>query len=245
MAKEKPEEREKEAAARKSLDFVRNGDIVGLGTGSTASYAIRFLAERVSAGLNIRAIPTSVRSRELAAGLGIPLTNFEECGRIDVTIDGADEIDPGLRLIKGHGGALLREKIVASASCKVIIIADSRKQVPMLGKFPLPVEVVTFAQDLLAGRIAACGASVSLRKDDAGRPFVTDEGHHILDCSFGRIADPSRLADQLDRIPGVMEHGLFLDMADVVLIGKGADVIELHRPQPRQPEVMQKRKGEQ
>ncbi len=224
-------EQEKQAAARRSLAFVRDGYVVGLGTGSTASYAIRFLGEMVRDGLKIRCIPTSNNSRDLAAGLGIPLTDFEECHQVDLTIDGADEISPALELIKGHGGALLREKIVAAASRKVVIIADSSKLVRSLGEFPLPVEVVPFAQSLLARRIAALGASVVLRKDQTGRPFVTDEGHHILDCSFGKIPDPAWLAEQLGRMSGVQEHGLFLDQADVALIGKGEEVIELHRPQ--------------
>jgi ribose 5-phosphate isomerase A len=226
-------EQEKQAAARRSLAFVEDGYVVGLGTGSTASYAIRFLGEWVRAGLKIRGIPTSVHSRHLAASLGIPLTSFEECSQIDVTIDGADEINPALELIKGGGGALLREKIVASASRKVVIIGDSSKQVPVLGKFPLPVEVVPFAQALLARRIAALGAFITLRKDQAGWPFVTDEGHQILDCSFDQIPDPTRLAHELDCMPGVVEHGLFLDLADVVLIGKHSEVLEIHRPHRR------------
>ncbi len=223
-------EQEKEAAARRSLAFVQDGYVVGLGTGSTASYVIRFLGERVRSGLRIRGIPTSVRSRKLAASLGIPLTDFEECPQIDVTIDGADEINPALDLIKGGGGALLREKIVASASRQVVIIADSHKLVSVLGAFPLPVEVVPFAQALVSRRIGALGASVALRRDQAGRPFTTDEGHHILDCAFGQIPDLLRLADHLDRMPGVVEHGLFLRLADVALIGKGSEVLELRRP---------------
>jgi|SRR5271157_1312781 len=215
---------EKQAAAKRSLAFVDSGYVVGLGTGSTASHAIRFLAGRVREGLKILGIPTSVQSRELATTLGIPLTSFEESPRIDVTIDGADEINPALQLIKGGGGALLREKIVASASRMVVIIADSKKQVPALGKFPLPVEVVPFAEALLSRRIADLGASVVLRRDQAGRPFVTDEGHHILDCSFGRIPDPSGLAAKLERMPGVVEHGLFIGLADVALIGKDIEV---------------------
>jgi len=217
---------EKQTAAKRSLAFVNSGYVVGLGTGSTASYAIHFLADRVREGLKILGIPTSVQSRELATTLGIPLTSFEESPRVDVTIDGADEISPALQLIKGGGGALLREKIVASASRMVVIIADSKKQVPALGKFPLPVEVVPFAEALLSRRIADLGASVVLRRDQAGRPFVTDEGHHILDCNFGRISDPSGLATKLERMPGVVEHGLFIGLADVALIGKD---IEVHR----------------
>ena len=228
-------DQEKEAAARASLRLVRDGNIVGLGTGSTAAYAVRLLGERVRAGLKIRGIPTSVQTKELAAGLGIPLTTLDEFQQIDVTIDGADEIDSELRLIKGGGGALLREKIVASASRQLVIIADSTKQVPALGKFPLPVEVIPFAQALVARRIAALGASVKIRQHAGGKALVTDEGHHILDCNFGRISHPSALARELESMPGVVEHGLFIGMADLVLIGKGAEVTELRRAQQAQP----------
>jgi len=221
-------DQEKEAAARASLRFVRDGDIVGLGTGSTAAYAVRLLGERVRAGLKIRGIPTSSQTRELATSLGIPLTTFDEVQEINVTIDGADEVDPQLCLTKGGGGALLREKIVASASRQLVIIADSSKQVPMLGKFPLPIEVIAFAQALVKKKIEALGASVKLRQSN-GSPFVTDEGHHILDCSFGQIPDPPALARRLSDMPGVVEHGLFIDMASVVLIARGQEVTELRR----------------
>ncbi len=223
-------ELEKKAAARRALAFVREGHVVGLGTGSTAAYAIRFLGEMVRSGLKIEAVPTSVFSRNLAVSEGIPLTTFDQHTCIDVTIDGADEINPQLQLIKGGGGALLREKIVASASRKVVIIADSAKQVPVLGKFPLPVEVVPFAEAFLRQRIASLGASVTLRKGPGDKPFITDDSHHILDCDFGRIDNPAELADELTRMPGVVEHGLFLDLADTVLIGKGSEVLELQRP---------------
>jgi ribose 5-phosphate isomerase A len=222
-------DQEKETAARASLKFVRDGDVVGLGTGSTATYAVRLLGERVRAGLRIRGIPTSIHTRELAASLGIPLTTLDEVQEIDVTIDGADEVDPELRLIKGGGGALLREKIVASATKKVVIIADSSKRVSMLGKFPVPVEVIKFAEALLAKKISALGAAVKVRRDSFGNPFTTDEGNHILDCSFGRIPDPPALACELEGMPGVVEHGLFIGMAAAVLIGKDDQVIELLR----------------
>src|SRR5436309_5313663 len=146
-------DQEKEAAARASLKFVQEGQVVGLGTGSTAAFFIKLLGEQVKNGLNIRGIPTSVRSLELARSLGIPLTTLDECQEIAVTVDGADEVDPQLRLIKGGGGALLREKIVASASRQLVIVADASKRVPVLGKFPLPVEVVKFAQALVAKKI--------------------------------------------------------------------------------------------
>lgn len=222
-------EQEKQAAARASLRFVQDGNIVGLGTGSTAAYAVKFLGEKVRTGLMIRGIPTSVHTKELAASVGIPLTTFEEFQQIDVTIDGADEFDNNLNLIKGGGGALLREKIVASASSQLVIIADSSKQVPVLGKFPLPVEIIPFAEPLLAKRIAALGAEVKLRRSADGNPFVTDEHHHILDCHFGKIPDPPALARKLSDMPGIVEHGLFIGMASVVLLARGSEVQELRR----------------
>jgi ribose 5-phosphate isomerase A len=220
---------EKELAARASLAFVRDGDIVGLGSGSTASHAIRLLAQRVKLGLKIRGIPTSANTRDLALSLGIPLTTLDEYQDIDVTIDGADEIDPQLQLIKGGGGALLREKVIASASRKLVIVGDSSKQVAVLGKFPLPVEVIAFAQALIAKKIIELGSTVKPRRLADGNLYVTDEGHHILDCSFREIPDPPRLARALESIPGVAGHGLFVNMAKVVLIARGDRVLELTR----------------
>jgi len=221
-------EQEKQAAARASLKFIHDGNIVGLGTGSTFNYILAPLAERVHAGLKILCIATSNQTAKAATELGIPLTTLDEHQEIDVDIDGADEIDPQLALIKGGGGAFLREKIVASAAKKLVIIADSTKQVPVLGEAPVPVEVVPFAEALVAKEIQALGATVNLRKDKQRNVFITDEGHHILDCSFGEIRDPRSLERQLEEIPGVLGHGLFVGMADVVLIGKGDGVIELH-----------------
>lgn len=220
---------EKEAAAGASLRFIKDGQVVGLGTGSTAEYFIRMLGERVQSGLRIRGIPTSDRSRELAMSLGIPLTTLDECQEIDVTVDGADEFDPRLRLIKGGGGAMLREKIVASASRHLVIVADSSKQVQVLGKFPLPVEVIQFARALVAKKITALGAEVRLRLDADGRPYVTDENHHILDCRFGKIPDADGLARKLNDMPGVVEHGLFIGMASTVLVARGSEIVELRR----------------
>ena len=220
-------DQEKEAAARASLRFVKDGQVLGLGTGSTATYFIKLLGEQVKNGLRIRGIPTSVRSRELAASLGIPLTTLDECQEIAVTVDGADEVDPQLRLIKGGGGALLREKIVASATRQMVVVADATKQVQRLGKFPLPVEVIKFAQALVAKRISALGAQVQLRTGADGKPFVTDENNHILDCHFGQIQNPDVLARQLSDMPGVVEHGLFIGMASVVLFAQGSEIVEL------------------
>jgi ribose 5-phosphate isomerase A len=222
-------EQEKEAAARASLRFVQDGNVVGLGTGSTSAYVVKFLGERVREGLKIRGIPTSSGTRELAQRLGIQLTTFDEVQQIDVTIDGADEFDPQLNLTKGGGGALLREKIIASASKLEVIIADSSKQVQMLGKFPLPVEVIPFAQALVAKEIERLGASVKVRLAPDGKPYVTDERHHILDCNFGKIADPAALARKLSDMPGIVEHGLFIGMASVVLVARGTKILELRK----------------
>ncbi len=222
-------DQEKEAAAQASLQFVKDGQVVGLGTGSTAAYFIKLLGEKVKNGMRVRGIPTSDRSRELAESLGIPLTTLDECQEIAVTVDGADEVDPQLRLIKGGGGAMLREKIVASATKQLVIVADATKQVPVLGKFPLPVEVIPFAQALVAKRIAALGAQVSVRMNSDGSPYVTDERNHILDCRFGQIADADLLARQLSEMPGVVEHGLFIGMASVVIFARGSEIVELRR----------------
>ena len=220
-------DQEKQAAARAAAELVEPGSIVGLGSGSTATYAIRFLGQRVRESLKIVGIPTSQKTKQLAEQLGIPLSTLDEHPQIDIDIDGADEIDPQLNLIKGGGGALLREKIIASASRRFIVVGDSSKQVAHLGKFPLPVEVIPFAQSLISKRIAGLGAQVSLR--GAGNPYVTDEGHHILDCKFGEIADPPALAEKLRGIPGVVEHGLFIGMAELALVGKDGRVIQMRR----------------
>ena len=220
-------ESEKQRVARAALDFVKSGDILGLGSGSTAAYLIQFLGERVKAGLEVRGVPTSLRAQQLAQTCGVPLTTLDKVESIDVAVDGADEFDSQLNLTKGGGGALLREKIIAHASRQFIVIADSSKQVPVLGSFPLPVEVVAFAETLLARELSGLGANVVLRKSTDGSPYKTDEGHHILDCHFGTIPDPASLARTISSLPGVVEHGLFINMTSIVLLAKGNDVVEL------------------
>ncbi len=220
-------DKEKEAAGRAAAELVRDGDVVGLGTGSTAYFAVVALGERVKAGLKIAGIPTSIQTADLARAVGIRLTTLDEHPEIDITIDGADEVDPQLRLIKGGGGALLREKVVAFASKKMIVVADSAKIVPVLGKFPLPVEVISFARTVVEKKIASLGASPKLRTKPDGSPYLTDNGNPILDCSFGKIADPPALALTLSDIPGVVEHGLFIGLASVALIGRGDRIEEI------------------
>jgi ribose 5-phosphate isomerase A len=227
-------EAEKEAAGRAAAKLVRDGDIVGLGTGSTAYFAVVALGERMKAGLKIMGIPTSVATADLARKVGIPLTTLDEHPQIDITIDGADEIDPKLNLIKGGGGALLREKVVASVSKKMVVVADSGKVVPALGKFPLPIEIIPFARTVIERRIASLGATAKLRMGPDGQPFITDNGNQILDCSFGKIADPPALARTLSDTAGVVEHGLFIGLAELALIGKGDSIVEI-RPKAARP----------
>jgi ribose 5-phosphate isomerase A len=225
-------EAEKEAAGRAAAKLVRDGDIVGLGTGSTAYFAVVALGERVKSGLKIVGIPTSVATADLARQLGIPLTTLDEHPQIDITIDGADEIDPKLNLIKGGGGALLREKVVASVSKKMVVVGDSTKVVHALGKFPLPVEIIPFARAVVERKIASLGATSKLRFKSDGQPYITDNGNHILDASFGRIADPPSVARSLSETPGVVEHGLFIGFARLALVGRGTSVEEIRRKQP-------------
>ena len=224
---------EKELAGRAAAELVLAGNIVGLGTGSTAYFAVVALGERVKVGLKIVGIPTSDATAELARAVGIPLSTLDEHPEIDITIDGADELDSQLRLIKGGGGALLREKIIATASKKMVVVADSSKVVPLLGKFPLPVEIIPFARTVLEKKIRALGASCQLRTRSDGKPFVTDEGHHILDCSFGKIADPAALAWALNDMPGIVEHGLFIGIAKLALVGMGSSVVEIRPKRSR------------
>ena len=211
-------EEEKAAAARKSVEYVTDGMVVGLGTGTTAKYVIELLGERVKQGLKIQGIPTSKASSVLAASKGIPLTGLDKVEFIDLTIDGADEVGPGLALIKGGGGALLHEKIVASSSKRLVIVADEHKRVAQLGRFPLPVEVIQFAAGPVERRLQTMGANPRLRLGADGKPFMTDEGNFLFDLSYGQIPDPPALAATLKSMVGVVEHGLFLDLASVAII---------------------------
>jgi ribose 5-phosphate isomerase A len=218
---------EKELAGRAAAKLVNDGDIVGLGTGSTAYFAVIALGERVKAGLKIIGIPTSIATAELARKVGIPLTTLDQHPDIDIDIDGADEVDPRLNLIKGGGGALLREKVIASASKQFIVVADHAKIVSTLGKFPLPVEIIAFARAVVEPRLARLGASIKMRTRPDGSPYITDNGNPILDCSFGKIEDPPALARALTNIPGVVEHGLFIGLASKAIIGKENSVEEI------------------
>src|SRR5271156_3538639 len=220
-------EAEKEAAGRAAAKLVSDGDVVGLGTGATAYFAVIALGERVKAGLKIIGIPTSIKTADLARSVGIPLTTLDEHPEIDITIDGADEVDPKLNLIKGGGGALTREKVVAFASKKMVVVADAGKVVPVLGKFPLPVEVIAFARTVVEKKIVALGGSPKLRTKPDGSPYLTDNGNQILDCSFGQIADPAALALALSAVPGIVEHGLFVGLAKMALVGRADRVEEM------------------
>jgi len=219
----------KELAAQKSLDFIEDGMVVGLGTGSTATRFVKLLGERVQRGLKIRGIASSKTTKRLAESLSIPIVDFQQCPEIDVAIDGADEIAPGLALIKGGGGALLHEKIVASASKRFIVIADSSKVVTRLGKFPLPVEVIPTAAPVVSRKLVDKGIRPTIRRLKTGSEFITDEGNIILDCECGEIQDPDALAAFIRNIVGVVEHGLFLHMAERALVSDGSKVSVLFK----------------
>jgi ribose 5-phosphate isomerase A len=215
---------QKRRAALAALDHVEDGMKLGLGSGSTAAHFVRALGERVAAGLDVVGVPTSEGTAALAAAVGIRLTTLDAEPDLDLTVDGADELDGRLRLIKGGGGALLREKIVASCSRRMIVIAEEAKEVAMLGKFALPVEVVPFGATATAARITAvardhgCRGEVRQRHRD-GAVFVSDGGHWIYDCDFGAIPDPEGLGTALLAIPGVVEHGLFIGLASMAILG--------------------------
>ncbi len=227
-------DQQKRAAAERALEFVKPGMKLGLGTGSTARHFVELLGERVRSGLTVIGVPTSEATRADAERCGVALTSLDETPALDLTVDGADEIGPDLTLIKGGGGALLREKIVAAASKRMVVIADESKMVQVLGKFPLPIEVLPFGlgatKRAIESAIAAVGAAgplvIRLGKD--GHAFVTDGGHWILDAALGRIADPKALAEKLAVIPGVMEHGLFIGLAQAAIVAGpgGVRVVE-------------------
>lgn len=227
---------EKVAAAAKALDFVRDGMRLGIGTGTTAAKFVDLLGEQVKAGLNIVGVPTSKETEAHATRLGIPLTNLDDTPALDLTVDGADQLDEQLRLIKGGGGALLREKIVAAASAHMIVIADASKRVPTLGAHPLPVEVLQFgfAATLRhvkkVARDTGCQGEVALRMAKTGEPFITDGGNYILDCAYGRIEDPELAAAALSATPGVVEHGLFLRLASAAIVAGPDGVTILGEP---------------
>jgi ribose 5-phosphate isomerase A len=222
----------KRAAAEAAVALVEDGMVVGLGTGSTAAFAVDALAERHRQGLRFVAIPTSERTAAQATAAGIPLTSFAEHRYIDLTIDGADEVERStLNLIKGLGGALLREKIVAAASHRLVIIVDGAKLVDRLGmRVPVPVEIVAFGLEATQAALEALGARAQLRLSSAGEPFVTDSGNRILDCRFDVIADPARLEERIGRVVGVVESGLFISRADAVFVADAAGVHRLDSP---------------
>ena len=224
----------KRQAAARALEFVRGGMKLGLGTGSTAKHFVELLGERVRGGLDVVGVPTSDATFADATRCGVPLTTLSEIDRLDLTVDGADEIDPALNLIKGGGGALLREKIVASASDRMIVIADESKWTDVLGRFPLPVEVIPFglaATKRAIGQaftLSGVSGQMTLRTGKDGHAFVTDGGHWIVDAHLGRIADVPRLAGLLSSIPGVVEHGLFIGLASTAILAgaNGIRVVE-------------------
>ena len=223
----------KRMAALKAAELVQDGMRLGLGTGSTARHFVDAVGEKVRAGMRLVCVPTSEATRAHAESLGIPLTTLDETPELDLTVDGADEFDDQLRLIKGGGAALLREKIVAAASFRMVVIADSAKHVKMLGQFPLPVEVTPFGLGATrraveaAAHAAGCSGEIRLRMAMNAAPLLTDGGHYILDGHFGSIPDPEGLAEQLNRVPGVMEHGLFIKMAQLV-IAAGPSGLAIH-----------------
>jgi ribose 5-phosphate isomerase A len=229
----------KRQAAARALEQVRDGMKLGLGTGSTAKHFVELLGERVRAGLKVIGVPTSEATRADAERCAVPLTTLDQVDRLDLTVDGADEIDPNLELIKGGGGALLREKIVAAASDRMIVIADETKWVQTLGRFPLPIEVIPFGLGATRRAIetvyAENGVSgqMDLRKAKDGHAFVTDGGHWIVDAHLGQIPDPPGLAAALNSIPGVVEHGLFIGLARTAVLAGPQGIRVVERPSRR------------
>ncbi len=229
----------KENAAMAALEFVRSGMVLGLGSGSTAEIFIEQLGEKVAGGLKVSGVPTSQRTAEVAQEFGVPLIDIDRVDAIDLTIDGADEVDQAFHLMKGGGACLLREKIIAKASKRMVVIVDDSKMVETLGAFPLPVEVDPFGVGLTASQVydallkTGCqdGTTTLRQARDGSGPLITDGGHYLLDCQAGAIPDPALTAQALAAIPGVMEHGLFIDLASAVVIGEvdHAKVLEIKR----------------
>ncbi|MGQ3675518.1 ribose-5-phosphate isomerase RpiA [Xanthobacter sp. TB0139] len=228
-----PAEDFKRLAAARALEYVKDGMRLGLGTGSTARHFVDLLAEKVHGGLNVVGVPTSEQTLAQAVELGVPIATLDELGELDLCVDGADEIGPGLALVKGGGGALLREKIVARAAKEMIVIADDTKKVDVLGCFPLPIEVVDFGVKSIAHNLkqaiaaAGCAGELTMRRDADGHPFVTDQQHLILDAHLGAIPDPARLATAVAEVPGVVEHGLFIGMARRAILAGPSGVVVL------------------
>jgi ribose 5-phosphate isomerase A len=229
MAQRLTQDEAKRMAAQHALEFVEDGMSLGLGSGTTSAIFIKELGERVRGGLKVRGIATSAASQTLAESLSIPITNFDETPELDLAVDGADEVGPGLALIKGGGGALLREKIVESAAKKFIVIADSSKLVKQLGHFPLPVEVIKMALPNVTRKLEALGLNPKLRHRKDGSVYLTDENNFILDCAAGEISDPAKTAADIRAIVGVVEHGLFLNMASFALIASDQGVVKVGR----------------
>ena len=215
---------EKQISAEAACDFIKDGMIVGLGTGTSAEFAVRKLGSLVREGLSIRGIPTSNRTKKLAEAEGIPLIDFSESMFIDLTIDGADEIDGNLNMIKGGGAALLQEKIVASVSRKEIIVGSKTKMVDHLGSFPLPVEVVPFGWQVVFNQLESLHANPDLRLKE-GQPLLTDQGNYIIDCNFRKISNPKLLENQINMIPGVVENGLFINLCSKMILADGENLI--------------------
>lgn len=226
----------KRAAGEAAAAFVKDGMVVGLGTGSTVRHTIDALGRRVRQGLRMRGVATSLASEEQARALGIPLTTLDDVADVDVTIDGADEFDGHFNLIKGGGGALTREKVVAKASRRMIVVADASKQVNDLGStFALPIEVIDLAKGPLLRTVAQLGATATVRRKPDGSMYHTDNGHLVVDAKFPRIPDPHALEARLEAMPGVLACGLFLDLCDTVVLGTPEGVQMLRRPRPLAP----------
>ncbi len=215
---------EKKLAAKEAVKLLSDNQIVGLGSGSSATLAIIEIGERVKNGLKIKGVPTSDKSKELAISLNIPLLEIGDVDFIDITIDGADEFTTGLDLIKGGGSFLLKEKVVASLTKQEIIIADSSKKVELLGKFTIPVEVIPYASRYVTGQLEKLNGIGKIRFTD-NKPLVTEEGNYIIDTDFGLITDPATLSDKLHAITGVVEHGLFINLASMVIMGNGDSTV--------------------